>query len=210
MSKRSAFVRFPLAGEPRDCGLVGQGDRAHWAERSNDEIIAAIERGAGEFRLPWHRSAGKIMRHVASRKPYRGVNILTLWAAADELGYTSGMLGTCAQVRKGEKAAYIVFYKEITVASDDADSDECETPPFCPRDAGLRRRAGGRLCSPCPRRPHDLHYADRAGRSLCRLDRCHYPSRPQPRLLSPLDRQHSVTAARGFHRQRNQYARRVL
>ena len=104
-----------------------------------DQIIAAIENGAGEFRLPWHRSAGNIMRpvNIASRKPYQGVNILTLWATADTLGYSSGTWGTYrqwseagAQVRKGEKAAYIVFYKEITVASEAADSDESSTRLF--------------------------------------------------------------------------------
>lgn len=104
-----------------------------------DQIIAAIERGAGEFRLPWHRSAGNIMRpvNIASKKPYRGVNILTLWATADEKGFTAGTWGTYrqwaetgAQVRKGEKAAYIVFYKEITVAPDDGDSDGADTRLF--------------------------------------------------------------------------------
>ena len=101
-----------------------------------NQIIAAIESGAGEFRLPWHRSAGNIMRpvNIASGKPYNGVNILTLWATADALGYSSGTWGTYrqwaeagAQVRKGEKAAYIVFYKEISVASDD---DEAESRLF--------------------------------------------------------------------------------
>jgi antirestriction protein ArdC len=40
-----------------------------------DQIIAAIERGAGEFRL-----AGSIMRPVdiASKKAYRGVNVVAL------------------------------------------------------------------------------------------------------------------------------------
>ena len=85
-----------------------------------DQIVAAIERGAGEFRLPWHRSAGNIMRpvNIASKKAYRGVNILALWATAEEKGFTSGTWGTYrqwaeigAQVRKGEKAAFIVFYK---------------------------------------------------------------------------------------------------
>jgi hypothetical protein len=34
-----------------------------------DKIVSAIERGAGDFRLPWHRSAGSILRpvKVASR-----------------------------------------------------------------------------------------------------------------------------------------------
>jgi antirestriction protein ArdC len=42
-----------------------------------DKIVSAIERGAGDFRLPWNRSAGSIMRpvNVASKKPYRGVNV---------------------------------------------------------------------------------------------------------------------------------------
>ena len=57
-----------------------------------DKIVTAIERGAGEFRLPWHRSAGNIMRpvNIASKNAYRSVNILTLWATADEKGYSSG------------------------------------------------------------------------------------------------------------------------
>jgi len=102
-----------------------------------DQIIAAIEKGAGEFRLPWRRSSGNIMRpvNIASKNAYRGVNILTLWATADDKGFTSGTWGTYkqwgeagAQVRKGEKAAYVVFYKQVTV--DDEESNEAETRLF--------------------------------------------------------------------------------
>jgi antirestriction protein ArdC len=48
-----------------------------------DKIVSAIERGAGDFRLPWHRSAGNIMRpvNIASKKAYRGVNVVALWTA---------------------------------------------------------------------------------------------------------------------------------
>ena len=97
-----------------------------------DQIVAAIERGAGEFRLPWHRSAGNIMRpvNVVSKKAYRGVNILALWATAEEKGYNSGTWGTYrqwaeigAQVRKGEKAAFIVFYKELEYAAETGDAE---------------------------------------------------------------------------------------
>ena len=104
-----------------------------------DQIVSAIEQGAGEFRLPWHRTGGNIMRpvNIASKNAYRGVNILTLWATADAKGYESGMWGTYkqwgesgAQVKKGEKAAYVVFYKEITVAPDAEDNDESETRLF--------------------------------------------------------------------------------
>lgn len=88
-------------------------------------IVAAIERGAGEFRLPWHSSGGSITqpKNVASKKHYRGVNIVALWAASEQNGFGSGLWGTYrqwteagAQVRKGEKSSYVVFYKEIEVA----------------------------------------------------------------------------------------------
>jgi antirestriction protein ArdC len=75
--------------------------------------------------------------NIASKNAYRGVNVLTLWATADEKGYSAGVWGTYkqwaeagAQVRKGEKSAYIVFYKEITVASDGGDSDDTDTRLF--------------------------------------------------------------------------------
>ncbi len=64
-----------------------------------DKIVSAIERGAGDFRLPWHRSAGSIMRpvNVASKKPYRGINVVALWAYAEESSYSSGVWGTYRQ-----------------------------------------------------------------------------------------------------------------
>jgi antirestriction protein ArdC len=95
-----------------------------------DTIIAAIERGAGEFQLPWHRSAGNAMRptNIDSKKRYRGVNVVALWAISDQHGYSSGLCGTYrqwseagAQVRKGEKAAYVAFYKEVVVT----DEEDC-------------------------------------------------------------------------------------
>jgi antirestriction protein ArdC len=104
-----------------------------------DKIIAAIERGAGEFRLPWHRAAGNIMRpvNIASKKTYRGINVLALWATAEEKAYTSGTWGTYrqwleagARIRKGEKSTYIVFYKEITIAADGGNSEETNTRFF--------------------------------------------------------------------------------
>jgi antirestriction protein ArdC len=97
-----------------------------------DKIVNAIERGAGEFRLPWHGSAGGFMRpvNVASKKAYRGVNVVALWAYAEEFGYSSGVWGTYkqwaeagAQVRQGEKAAFVVFYKELAVAADPETGD---------------------------------------------------------------------------------------
>src|ERR1700745_1102489 len=84
------------------------------------QIITAIEKGAGNWRMPWH-TAGRFASspiNVTSRKPYRGINTVCLWAAAEAKGYGSGEWGTYkqwqdrgAQVRKGEKAATVVYWQ---------------------------------------------------------------------------------------------------
>ena len=45
-----------------------------------DQIIAMLEKGAGNFCLPWHKPGASAMRpvKVASKAAYRGVNILAL------------------------------------------------------------------------------------------------------------------------------------
>src|SRR3546814_6679376 len=64
--------------------------------------------------MPWHHSGADVTRptNVASGKPYRGINMVSLWAAAYGSGYASGVWGTYrkwqalgAQVRKGEHAS---------------------------------------------------------------------------------------------------------
>ena len=80
--------------------------------RVTRHIVTAIERGAGEYRMPWHGGVGsRLPVNVTSDQGYRGVNVLSLWAAAQEKGYESALWGTYgqwhalgAQVRKGEKA----------------------------------------------------------------------------------------------------------
>lgn len=96
------------------------------------QIVTAIEQGAGDFQLPWHQG-GQVSRptNISSKRAYRGVNILALWAASHACGYSSGVWGTYrqwaeagAQVRKGEKSSYVVFYKELEFAQDDGTDPE--------------------------------------------------------------------------------------
>lgn len=84
-----------------------------------NQIIEVTESGAGAFQLPWRRTKNSSFfpKNISSEKPYSGVNVLSLWAAANSCGYNSGLWGTFkqwqsigAKVRKGEKATYIVFY----------------------------------------------------------------------------------------------------
>jgi len=87
-----------------------------------DKIVAAIEAGAGEFVMPWHRmgpDTGRPTNAVTGNK-YRGVNVVALWAEAALGGFASGYWASYlqwqelgAQVRKGEHGSTIVFYREI-------------------------------------------------------------------------------------------------
>lgn len=105
-------------------------------ETVTSKIVAMIEAGAGEWRMPWHADPGKARDgilmpvNLASGKPYRGINVPLLWATADTFGYSSPVWATYkqwaekgAQVRKGEKSSMIVFWKQVASRSDDDDSE---------------------------------------------------------------------------------------
>src|SRR6267154_36525 len=97
------------------------------------QIINAIEQGAGSWQMPWHTS-GKFAFspiNVTSKKAYRGINTLCLWAAAQAKGYERGEWATYqqwqerkAQVRKGEKATTVVFWKFANSAAETDDGEE--------------------------------------------------------------------------------------
>ena len=99
------------------------------------QIIQSIEQGVGNWRMPWHTSGRFAFSpiNVVSKKPYRVINTVCLWAAAQAKGYASGDWGTYqqwqergAQVRRGEKATLIVFWKfanDSKESQNDSDSD---------------------------------------------------------------------------------------
>ncbi|HAO41475.1 MULTISPECIES: ArdC-like ssDNA-binding domain-containing protein [unclassified Bradyrhizobium] len=109
-------------------------DRADVYTRITAEIVAAIEAGAGEWRMPWHHDGTAITRpqNVSSGNRYRGVNVLALWIAAQAHGYADGLWGTYrqwlaigAQVRKGERGTTVVLWKQAKpAANDDADDGD--------------------------------------------------------------------------------------
>lgn len=85
------------------------------------QLVAAIESGAGEWRMPWHHSGAPVMRptSVAGRR-YSGINRLVLWATADACGYASGIWATYqqwrangGQVRKGAIGAHVILWKKV-------------------------------------------------------------------------------------------------
>ena len=105
--------------------------------RVTAQIITAIENGAGTWRMPWHTSGQFAFSpiNVNSKKPYRGINTVCLWAAAQAKGYASGEWGTYAQwqdhgaqVRKGEKATLVVFWKFANQQGESQEDGDTATP----------------------------------------------------------------------------------
>jgi len=101
-----------------------------------DQIVRAIEGGTGPFQLPWYRESGRIGCPVNAHtgKPYRGVNVITLWASALSGQFGSGYWASYrqwqalgAQVRKGAKGSLIVFYKTLKVDLARKDDSKEET-----------------------------------------------------------------------------------
>lgn len=99
--------------------------------RVTDEIVKAIEEGAGKFIMPWHVTSYRWPRNAATTKTYRGINTLVLWAAARNRKYASSYWATYrqwgdlgARVRTGEHGTMIILYKEIPVDAEDAHTGE--------------------------------------------------------------------------------------
>lgn len=102
-------------------------------QRITNKIVEAIEAGAPSYKMPW-RTSGNIAHspiNAVSKRAYRGINILALWALSQERGYNSGTWATYkqwqelgAQVRKGEKSANVVFWKFIDEESNASESVE--------------------------------------------------------------------------------------
>jgi antirestriction protein ArdC len=83
--------------------------------------------------MPWHTSGRYAFSpvNVTSKKAYRGINTVCLWAAAQSKGYESGEWATYqqwqdrgAQVRKGEKSTTVVFWKFANQSRESQEDNE--------------------------------------------------------------------------------------
>jgi antirestriction protein ArdC len=89
-----------------------------------DSIVAAIEAGAGEPTMPWHRSgmATLLPKNAATGNAYQGINVVSLWVAAELRQYSHSLWASYkqwqslgAQVRGGEASSLVIFYKQFAV-----------------------------------------------------------------------------------------------
>jgi len=98
-----------------------------------DQIIACIEAGTPNYEMPWNASIAQCRpMNVVTHKAYQGVNILSLWAAEMNNGYSStGVWGTYKQwramganVRKGEKGTMVVFFQDGVRFGENPETEE--------------------------------------------------------------------------------------
>jgi antirestriction protein ArdC len=88
--------------------------------------------------MPWHTTGADRFApaNAATGKPYRGVNVVALWIAAEAAGYSSGSWATYrqwtelgAQVRRGEKSSAIVFWRPVDARKDPSPTEDQPTDP---------------------------------------------------------------------------------
>jgi antirestriction protein ArdC len=113
--------------------------RDHYQELT-DKIVAALETGTAPWRRPWDPSAsGGSMTPVnaATGNRYRGVNLFVLGMSS--LALVSNDPRWCSyrqaaargwQVRKGEKATPVYFYKPIEIEGTSGDDRETRRIPM--------------------------------------------------------------------------------
>lgn len=97
-----------------------------------EKIAAAIEAGAGEYHMPWHRGLVRPVNALTGT-PYHGVNVIALWGAANDRSYRSGYWATYrqwnamgAQVRKRERGSIVVFFKSLSATAEGGAEEDKE------------------------------------------------------------------------------------
>lgn len=116
--------------------IINSHQRADIYERVTASIVADLERGTRPWVKPWRtHTTGSVLRPLRhDGTPYRGINIVLLWSAATEHGYTSPTWMTYrqahslgGQVRKGETGSLVVFANRIERDDRDPDTGEHTT-----------------------------------------------------------------------------------
>jgi len=113
-----------------------QTERLDVYTRVTNSLIAELEKGVRPWLKPWNseHAAGRITRPLrANGQPYKGVNVLMLWMAAEMQGFAAPIwmtfnqakeLGAC--VKKGSKGSLVVYADRIRRSETGDDGEETE------------------------------------------------------------------------------------
>lgn len=99
-------------------------------EKVTSDLVAAIEAGAKDWTMPWHRLGSAGLARSVDGRPYRGWNALVLSMIAADRGWSStwatyrGWQRHDCQVRKGERGTQVVLWKPIENKTDDDRDDK--------------------------------------------------------------------------------------
>ncbi|MHB8886815.1 MAG: ArdC family protein [Methylovirgula sp.] len=123
-------------------------NRAGLYQEITDKIIADLEAGRAPWVQPWGTAAAKaplaMPRNASTRRRYTGINVLILWGAVIEHGFTGQSWLTFRQalslggnVRKGEHGTTVVYADCFTPEDErqraERDGDEPGAIPFLKR-----------------------------------------------------------------------------
>ena len=123
-------------------------DRASLYSEITDKIIAELEAGRLPWVQPWGASgngaAVGMPKNAATGRRYSGINVLILWGAVIERGYSGQAwltfrqaLGLGGNVRKGERGTTVVYADRFVPEAEreraDRDGDEPSAVPFLKR-----------------------------------------------------------------------------
>ena len=100
-------------------------DRTSLYQEITDKIIAELEAGRAPWVQPWGTAAAKatlaMPQNASTHRRYSGINVLILWGAVIERGFSSQSwltfrqaLGLGGNVRKGERGTTVVYADRFT------------------------------------------------------------------------------------------------
>lgn len=101
-----------------------QANRVDVYEQVTQRVIDLLDAGTVPWHKPWNATSG-MPRSMSTGKTYRGVNVFLLAVTEAAEGYPSSWWGTYrqiqemgGQVRKGERATSVVFWKLLEKVDD--------------------------------------------------------------------------------------------
>ena len=119
---------------------VTRTTRVYVYTRVTNKIVEELSQGTRPWLKPWNaeHAAGRITRPLRhSGQPYKGINILMLWASAELQGFVSPFWLTFQQakelgghVKKGEHGSPVVYASTFkkTETNDAGEESEAEIP----------------------------------------------------------------------------------
>src|SRR5579863_6207478 len=123
-------------------------DRANLYQEITDKIVAELEAGRVPWVQPWGRTAATaplgMPKNAATGRCYSGINVIILWSAVIERGFSGQTwltfrqaLGLGGHVRKGERGTTVVYADRFTPDEErrraERDGDEPFVIPFLKR-----------------------------------------------------------------------------